>query len=571
MMADRNGDAIRHDRDRFIGFAFASADLLLELTGDLRVSWAGGAALSLLGLESDRAIGLPLADLISPLDAALADAAIRGLKAGGRCKDLLLTLRRGDGGATAANVSVYQSLNKQQVQYFLAIARRNLPVSDAAAQPRRDRATGLVEAVEFAQTTASALRSAREAGQSARLILVQICGEGELDRLLGAERSKALLSEIGAQLRKHAVVPEAAAKLGDGRFSVAQLGGAAPEAISTMIAEIGESFALDPADLQVTEASVDFEGQSLAESDVESILGHVLERFRAEGAGGVTTGSAEAFLRKMMAETVSRVVMMRDLIHERRLTLHYQPIVALTDRKAHHYEVLLRFPDGRSPFEDIQFAEQINTIHEVDLAVTRGAIARLQEAEANHQDLSLAVNMSARSLLNDTFLSMFETLADKVGGKREKLIIEITESAKLEDLAKAAQAVARLSARGHPICLDDFGAGASSLPYLQRLIVGYVKIDGTYVRGIHDHLRERAIIEGVLATCSSLGVLTVAEMVEKEDEHKILQDLGVTLGQGWLYGRPAPQITPSAGPATVRVPRKLDPAKIGRLLTKNAP
>lgn len=570
-MADRNADAIRHDRDRFIGFAFASADLLLELTADLRVSWAGGAALSLLGLESDRAVGLPFGHFVSPLDASLAGAAMRGLKPGGRYKDLLLALRHGDGNSAPVTISVYQSLSERQTQYFLAIARRTLPASDSTAPLRRDRTTGLVEAVEFAQSTAHALRAAREAGQSARLTLVQICGEAELDRLLGAERSRALLSEIGAQLRKHAVVPEGAAKLGDGRFSVAQLGSAAPAAISTMIAQIGESFALDPSDLQVTEASVDFEDQSLAESDVESILGHVLERFRAEGAGGIASGSAEGFLRTMMAETISRVVMMRDLIHERRLSLHYQPIVALTDRKAHHYEVLLRFPDGRSPFEDIQFAEQINTIHEVDLAVTQGAIARLQEADATRLELSLAVNMSARSLLNDTFLSMFETLADKVGGRREKLIIEITESAKLDDLGKAAQAVARLHARGHPVCLDDFGAGASSLPYLQRLIVGYVKIDGAYVRGIHDRMRERAIIEGVLATCRSLGVLTVAEMVEHEEEHKILQDLGVNLGQGWLYGRPAPQIAPRGEQAPVRVARKLDSAAIGRLIVKNTP
>jgi EAL domain-containing protein (putative c-di-GMP-specific phosphodiesterase class I)/PAS domain-containing protein len=569
-MAGRNADAIRHDRDRFIGFAFASADLLLELTGDLQVSWAGGAALSLLGLEADRAVGLPFAAFFSPLDAAVATTAMRNLKPGGRHKDLLLDLRRGDGETAPAAISVYQSLNPKQVQYFLAIARRS-QASEPAGTARRDRATGLVEAVEFAQSTAHALRAARDAGQSARLTLVQICGEAELDRLLGVERSRALLSEIGAQLRKHAVVPDAAAKLGDGKFSVAELGGATPAAISSVIARIGESFALDPDDLKVQETSVDFEGQSLAETDVESILGHVLERFRAEGTGGVAGGSAEAFLRKMMAETVSRVVMLRDLIHERKLSLHYQPIVALADRKAHHYEVLLRFPDGRSPFEDIQFAEQINTIHEVDLAVTQGAIARLQEAEANRQDLSLAVNMSARSLLNDTFLSMFETLADKVGGKREKLIIEITESAKLEDLAKAAQAVARLHARGHPVCLDDFGAGASSLPYLQRLIVGYVKIDGAYVRGINDRQRERAIIEGVLATCRGLSVLTVAEMVEHEEEHKILHDLGVTLGQGWLYGRPAPQIPPGGEHALVRVPRKLDPAAIGRLLVKNNP
>jgi EAL domain-containing protein (putative c-di-GMP-specific phosphodiesterase class I) len=186
---------------------------------------------------------------------------------------------------------------------------------------------------------------------------------------------------------------------------------------------------------------------------------------------------------------------------------------------------------------------------------------------AQNQALSLAVNMSARSLLNENFLSMFEELSNKVGEVRDRLIIEITESAKLEDLAKAARAVDRLSARGHPICLDDFGAGASSLPYLQQLVVGYVKIDGAYVKGISERARERAIIEGVLATCKSLGVLTVAEMVEREEQHKILQELGVTLGQGWLYGRPSPEIPP-AGRVTVRVPRKLDPSAVNRLLVK---
>src|SRR6185369_6345193 len=99
----------------------------------------------------------------------------------------------------------------------------------------------------------------------------------------------------------------------------------------------------------------------------------------------------------------------------------------------------------------------------------QGAVARLQLATAQNQNLSLAINMSARSLLNDSFLSMFEELLNKVGEVRDRLIIEITESAKLDDLPKAARAVDRLTARGHLICLDDFGAGASSLPYLQQL------------------------------------------------------------------------------------------------------
>jgi len=568
-MRDMRADLVRRERDRFIGFSFASADLLLELTGDLRIAWAGGAVRALLGIDSDGLSGVAVGEFLSPLDAILLGTALRQLEPGERRRGVNLTVLHAAEPGKRATACVYRSLNTEKAEFFLSISVAPPEAETAGPKHGRDRTTGLIEAVDFAESTANALRTARAAGQSARLTLVQICGERELTELLGRDRSNALLAEIGTQLRKHAVTEDGAARLGDGRFSVTQLDGAPVDAISDALVKIGENYDLDPAALKVQETAVSFKGHSLGEDDVESILSHVLERFRTDGAEAIAAGSADSYLRKITAETLSRVVMMRDVIHERRLNLHYQPIVDLVARKPHHYEVLLRFADGKSPFEDIQFAEQINTIHEVDLAVTQGAVARLQEAAERKQELSLAVNMSARSLLNDNFLSMFEELASKVGDVRSRLIIEITESAKLDDLPKAARAVERLSARGHPICLDDFGAGASSLPYLQQLVVGYVKIDGAYVKGISEHARERAIIEGVLATCKSLRVLTVAEMVEREEQHKILQDLGVTLGQGWLYGRPSPEIPP-AERATVRVPRKLDPAKIGRLLTKGA-
>jgi EAL domain-containing protein (putative c-di-GMP-specific phosphodiesterase class I) len=245
---------------------------------------------------------------------------------------------------------------------------------------------------------------------------------------------------------------------------------------------------------------------------------------------------------------------MRDLIHEQKINLHYQPIVSLVDRYQHHYEVLLRLPNGRSPFEDVAFAEEINIVHELDLAVANGAIRRIMEANAKKHPLCLAVNMSAKSLLNDSFIAMFERVTERLGEDRKKLMVEVTESAKLEDLARAAKAVDRLRARGHAVCLDDFGAGASSLPYLQQLHVDLVKIDGIYIKNIHKSLRERAIVEGVLTTCKCLGIRTVAEMVEKEDQHRLLLDLGVDLGQGWLYGRPAAEIPP---PAPARFGKRL--------------
>ena len=107
------------------------------------------------------------------------------------------------------------------------------------------------------------------------------------------------------------------------------------------------------------------------------------------------------------------------------------------------------------------------------------------------------------------------------------------------------------------VCLDDFGAGASSLPYLQQLTIDYVKIDGVYIRSITDSPRERAIVQGVLTTCKCLGIKTVAEMIEKEDQHKCLMELGVDLGQGWLYGKPAAEIPAPSIAGAVRLGKRM--------------
>src|SRR5256885_5453781 len=92
-MAEKRGGPIRRERDRFIGFSFASADLLLELTGDLRISWAGGAVRALLGVDPDRLPASAMAEFLSPLDTALLGTALRQLQVGERRRGIELTLR----------------------------------------------------------------------------------------------------------------------------------------------------------------------------------------------------------------------------------------------------------------------------------------------------------------------------------------------------------------------------------------------------------------------------------------------------------------------------------------------
>ncbi len=544
-------DRLREERDRFVGFAFSNADVLLELDETSKVLWAGGAVKSILGVDTADLTNKPLADILTTADAILLKTALRNLMPGQRRRDLNLVLAEASdrlpkkGGIEqrlTITTCINRSLKKDQPHYFLSISSAALNAIPHSGARRRDRVTGLTEAVEFTYAASHAVQEARKSGKSACLTLLEICELEELSRVMGPERAESLMAEVGAQLKLHALDPDAAAKLGDGKFGVTHLEDTNPDLIVDAINRVGDRFDLDPATMKATGKTISFQGSSLGDDDVESILSYVVGKFSNEGIANFDAGSADQYFKRMTAEVLSRVVAMRDLIHQHRINLHFQPIVHLQDRTPHHYEVLLRFEDGRSPFADVMFAEEINIVHELDLAVAYGAVSRIQQSEASGQDLRLAVNMSARSLLNDNFLNMFDQLAGKLGKNRSHLIVEVTESAKLDDLPKAARAVDRLRGAGHLVCLDDFGAGASSLPYLQQLQVDFVKIDGAYIKSIVESLRERAIVQGVLTTCRCLNIKTVAEMIEKEDQHKCLLELGTDLGQGWLYGRPSPDI-----------------------------
>jgi hypothetical protein len=138
-MVNRSADALRQDRDRLIGFAFANADLLPDLAESLLTVGAGGAVRSLLRLGSGKAIGRPLGQFISQLDTSRAEPAMRKLRPGERHKDLLLDLVISAGDPVPVSASVYRGLNPQKAQNDLAVARRAATPGACSPRAGRDR------------------------------------------------------------------------------------------------------------------------------------------------------------------------------------------------------------------------------------------------------------------------------------------------------------------------------------------------------------------------------------------------------------------------------------------------
>jgi EAL domain-containing protein (putative c-di-GMP-specific phosphodiesterase class I) len=231
-------------------------------------------------------------------------------------------------------------------------------------------------------------------------------------------------------------------------------------------------------------------------------------------------------------QTLQKANALDAVVTEKKFSLVYQPVVVLKTGELHHHEVLVRFGDDASPFPMIRMAEELDLIEALDLAIAERAVAELRGAKS----LKLAVNISGRTITSPSFVRAVEKLVNRGGPLDGRLIFEITESAAIEDLALADRHIQALRAHGCMVCLDDFGAGAASLAYLQQLRLDVVKIDGRYIRELQHGGRESAFIRHLVTMCGELKVKTLAEMVESAQAEDAVRRAGVDFAQGWLYG-----------------------------------
>jgi diguanylate cyclase (GGDEF)-like protein/PAS domain S-box-containing protein len=221
-----------------------------------------------------------------------------------------------------------------------------------------------------------------------------------------------------------------------------------------------------------------------------------------------------------------------------------QPIVPLRTSGPTQYELLLRMRDEHGslipPGSFLYVAERLGLIREIDRWVTERAIGMLAEQRAAGRDLRFEVNLSGYTIGDDQLLELIERRLAETGVPADRLIFEITETAAIENITRAARFADRLSELGCRFALDDFGAGFGSFYYLKHLPFDYLKIDGEFVRHCAANETDRILIAAVVQIARGMGKWTIAEFVTDQETLDVLTQLGVDYGQGYRLGRPAP-------------------------------
>lgn len=244
-----------------------------------------------------------------------------------------------------------------------------------------------------------------------------------------------------------------------------------------------------------------------------------------------------------------------DALAENRFCLYYQPIISLADAEVNgeHYEVLLRLRDEAGnlipPGAFIPAAERYNLMHRIDRWVIQTLFAsqsayyqtvwnRCQDEGRPCHHL-YTVNLSGASLNDDQFIDFLHQQFARYQVPPQLICFEVTETVAISNLGKAARFMKELQALGCRFALDDFGSGMSSFGYLKNLPVDYIKIDGSFVKGMVDNPIDATVVEAIHRVGQAMGLQTIAEFVENEDILEKLEALGVNYAQGYGIAKPS--------------------------------
>ena len=387
----------------------------------------------------------------------------------------------------------------------------------------------------------------------ASLLFIDIDNFKTLNDIKGHDFGDLLLIEIAQRLRACAREGDTVARLGGDEFVVMLEGlSAEPEQAAAQAKAAGDKihqFLNRPCRLK------DFEYQSACSIGIsmftqnvsaDELLKHAdTAMYQAKAAGRNAIRFFDPAMQSALEARATLEADLRQALARQEFSLFYQLQVD-AEQRAIGAEALVRWNHPKngliSPAAFIPLAEETGLIIPLGQWVLEIACAQLkawQESTVAH-DLVLAVNVSARQLSADGFVSHVESLLLSTGITPARLKLEITESMLLGDVEKVISTMRQLKALGVSFSMDDFGTGYSSLQYLKRLPLDQIKIDQSFVRDITIDRSDQAIVRTIVAMAESMNLSIIAEGVETDEQRALLATKGCTNYQGYLFSRPVP-------------------------------
>jgi diguanylate cyclase (GGDEF)-like protein len=521
---------------------------IVRLDRDRRVVFANPAALQLFDATATELIGAVIEPYVERDEAGVVR---RVRRAGGTTVPVGYTNSPviEDGEVTGSVVVFADVSDEERLAKDLRRSREDL-----WHQSLHDPLTGLPNRTLLLDRLRHALGRARRSGEHVALLFLDLDDFKLVNDLHGHGVGDQLLATLTGRLQQRVRESDTLARFGGDEFVVLCEGIDDPRA-ATLLAERLIESAEEPFHVAGLRLSVSAcvgvavvpPGPGVGADALIRDADTAMYEAKALGSGRV-----RVFDEQLRAHVVAQAEMeadLREALAAGQLELVYQPIIELETGAAFRFEALSRWTrkDGVvvSPSEFIAVAERTGLIAPLGEWVIGEACrqAARWHREAIHPDLRRArvsVNVSARQLADPGFPVVVARALAATGVPPDSLVIELTETALVEDPEQAGRLLDELRALGVRIALDDFGTGYSSLTSLQSFPLHSIKLDRSFVEDLDRSARARGIVRGILTMARELGLSAVAEGVERPEQLQVLRELGCRSAQGFLLARPMP-------------------------------
>lgn len=287
-----------------------------------------------------------------------------------------------------------------------------------------------------------------------------------------------------------------------------------------------------------------FSMHSSVEKNSEQILNNLyasLQEAKSQGKNKMVLYSSESAEINQRRAQMQKVREINDALENNQIVLFRQKVQDLSGAQhGDYFEILMRVKDHQGEYKApglfIAAAERFSMMEAIDRYIIQSTVEFLGAASSKTENY--AINLSGATLSDTSFIDFIKAVFDNSKLPFERISFEITETDIVKNFKTASSIIAVLKSYGCQVALHDFGKGMSSYSYLTELDIDKIKIDGTFIKDINEKPYNRAIIKSVVNLSQDLGIRTVAEFVETQDELLAIKQLGINYAQGYLVHKP---------------------------------
>jgi len=557
-------DELKQSRKRFRDFASSSSDWLWETDCGGHFTFVSNSVSDTLGMSADTWLGRTLAEVFPGSNVGELMALLRSAhRANDTFKDVEIWVQARSGDQHCLRLNGVPLLVDGQLAGYRGTARDITKLKQDEKRmvvlANQDHLTGLSNRRRFLQDLSHEIRRTERHGHLGVLLLIDLDHLKLLNDTAGHAAGDQIIVQVAGLLKRASREQDLLARISGDEFAVAYSAMDEKQGMQKARALLDRINALKPRfggrtlNISASIGVVTFPGQGKVPVELLAKADAAMSSAKTSGRNRIHLYNESDMMRERMDNQLVWKDRLLEALDKDQLQLVFQPIVSVAGGRVSHYEVLVRMRDRDgtliAPGKFIPAAEQFGLVQRLDQQIVSKALRCLADLPRVHDTIGLSINLSGLSVGSQEMYNCIEREVREAGVEPSRITFEITETAACEQLDSAMEFIQKVRQLGCNISLDDFGVGFSSFSYLKHLRADILKIDGSFIRDIHNNNADQLFVKALVDVARGMGMRTIAEFVENEQVFERVRGLGVDYVQGFYLGKPQLALAPATAVA----------------------